>query len=76
MNLLHLAYIREIIHYIECEKEYDSVKNNEHGLLDYLNSIQYQDIYKIAEGMINDDYLNEQLNSTIGAYLYNYKEVK
>lgn len=62
---LYQAYINEITSYIECEKEYDSVKNNENGVLDYLNSLQYADISEIADKMINDDYFNEQLNNTI-----------
>ena len=70
MNLLYLAYLREIKRYIEDEKTYTSVENNENGVLDYLNSLQYADISEIAEKMINDDYFNEQLNTTIAEYLY------
>lgn len=70
MDLLHLAYIREIIRYIKDEKSYTSVQNNENGVLDYLNSLQYADISEIADKMINDDYFNEQLNTTIAEYLY------
>ena len=70
MDLLHLAYIREIIRYIKDEKTYTSVQNNENGVLDYLNSLQYADISEIADKMVNDDYFNEQLNTTIAEYLY------
>ena len=70
MNLLYLAYVNEIMFYIQNEKEYDSVKNNENGVLDYLNSLQYADFCIIADKMINDDYLSEKLNETIKEYVY------
>ena len=74
MNILYLAYVKEITHYIKDELEYDHVKNNENGIYDYLKSIQYKDISEIAENMINDDWLNEQLNTVIAEYLYkNFK---
>ena len=73
-SLLFDAYYNEIKFYISNEKEYDSVKKNENGVLDYLNSLNDNDIAIIATKLINDDYLNEQLNTTIGEYLYeNFK---
>ena len=73
-TILYQAYVNEIKFYIECEKEYDSVKNNENGVLDYLNSLDNEDLGSIADNMLNDDYLNEQLNNTIGEYLYKYNK--
>lgn len=72
--MLKQAYINEIKFYIENEKEYDEVKNNKNGVLDYLNSLTDEDITKMADEMVNDDYFNEQLNETIANYLYHYKK--
>lgn len=73
-TILYQAYINEIKFYIDCEKEYDSVKNNEYGVLDYLNSLTNEDLGNVADAMLSDDYLNEQLNNTIAEYLYkNFK---
>ena len=50
MDILRLAYIREIMRYIEDEKSYTSVQNNENGVLDYLNSLQYADFCEASRG--------------------------
>lgn len=69
-TILYQAYINEIKFYIECQKEYDSVKNNENGVLDYLNSLTNEDLGCIADNMLYNEYLSEQINATIGEYLY------
>lgn len=69
-TILYQAYINEIKFYIECEKEYDSVKNNENGVLDYLNSLTNEDLGCIADAMLSDDYLWDQMNISIEEYLY------
>lgn len=74
INLLKSAYINEIEVFIENEKEYDSVKANENGVLDYLNSLNDDDFDKIADEMINDDWFNEKLNETLNEYIYHYKD--
>lgn len=68
-------YIKEIIKsYIEIEKCYDSVQNNENGILDYLNSLNDNDLEEIAKDIYCDTELMETLESTINYYLFHYKE--
>lgn len=71
----NLCIEKEVRRYIADEMEYDSVKNNRKGVLDYLNSLTDEDISKVADEIINDEWFTEQLNSVIGTYLYrNFKE--
>ena len=60
--------------YIENELEYDSVKNNENGVLDYLNSLTDEDIDKIEDNVENDEELQNLINEIIDWHLYHYKE--
>ena len=59
--------------YIENELEYDSVKNNENGVLDYLNSLTDEDIEEIELTILNDDELQDKINEITDYYLYHYK---
>ena len=59
--------------YIENELEYDSVKNNENGVLDYLNSLTDEDINKIEDNVRNDIELQDLINVIIDWHLYHYK---
>lgn len=59
--------------YIENELEYDSVKNNENGVLDYLNSLTDEDINKIEDNVRNDIELQDLINGIIDWHLYHYK---
>lgn len=68
-------YIKELINiHIENKKCYDSVKNNENGILDYLNSLNDNDLEEIAKDIYCDTELMETLESTIDYYLFHYKE--
>ena len=60
--------------YIENELEYDSVKNNENGVLDYLNSLTDEDIEEIELTILNDDELQDKINEITDYYLYHYKQ--
>ena len=60
--------------YIENELEYDSVKNNENGVLDYLNSLTDEDINKIEDNVENDIELQNLINTIIDWHLYHYKK--
>lgn len=60
--------------YIENELEYDSVKNNENGVLDYLNSLTDEDINKIEDNVRNDIELQDLINVIIDWHLYHYKK--
>ena len=64
----------EIKRFIDDEKEYDSVKNNQNGVLDYLNSLTDDDISKIADEILNDEWFTNEMNSVINDYLYHYKK--
>ena len=70
----NLCMEREIRRYIEDEMEYDSVKDNKNGVLDYLNSLTDEDIDRIADDIINDEWFTQQLNETINYYLYHFKK--
>lgn len=70
----NLCMEKEVRRYIEDEMEYDSVKDNRNGVLDYLNSLTDEDISKIADEIINDEWFTEQLNDIINRYLYHYKD--
>lgn len=59
--------------YIENELEYDSVKNNKNGVLDYLNSLTDEDINKIEDNVRNDIELQDLINTIIDWHLYHYK---
>lgn len=59
--------------YIENELEYDSVKNNKNGVLDYLNSLTDEDINKIEDNVENDIELQNLINTIIDWHLYHYK---
>ena len=61
----NLCIEKEVRRYIDDEMEYDSVKNNQNGVLDYLNSLTDEDISKIADEIINDEWFTEQLNCYI-----------
>lgn len=71
MNNLYME--KEVRRYIDNEKEYDSVKDNRNGVLDYLNSLTDEDISKIADNILNDEWFTQQLNDIINTYLYHYK---
>lgn len=60
--------------YIRDELEYDVVKENKNGVLDYLNSLTEEDIDNIEERVRNDDELYEKINELIDWHLYHYKE--
>lgn len=70
----NLCMEKEVRRYIEDEMEYDSVKNNKDGVLDYLKSLTDEDMDKIADDIINDEWFTQQLNETINYYLYHYKK--
>lgn len=70
----NLCMEKEVRRYIADEMEYDSVKDNRNGVLDYLNSLTDEDISKIADEIINDEWFTEQLNEVINSYLYHYKK--
>lgn len=56
--------------YIDDEKEYDSVKANKDGVLDYLNDLTDVQIMKMADNIVNDDWFGQQIIDTIGHELY------
>lgn len=60
--------------YIEDEKEYDSVKENKNGVLDYLESLTDEDISQIEQNIVNDDELYEKINELTDYHLYHYKQ--
>lgn len=60
--------------YIRDELEYDVVKENKNGVLDYLNSLTEEDIDNIEERVRNDDELYEKINELIDWHLYHYKK--
>ena len=64
--MLKQAYINEINFQIETEIN----ENENNGKVDYLCNLTDKDIEKIADKMIDDDYLNEIINNTIIDYLY------
>lgn len=66
--------LEDIKLYIENEKEYDSVKDNKNGILDYLNSLNDNDLREIADKVTSDNELNDIINSTIDFYLYHHRE--
>lgn len=69
----NLCIEKEVRRFIDDERNYDSVQNNENGILDYLNSLSDDDISKIANEIINDEWFTEQINTVINDYLYHYK---
>ena len=72
MNLESL--MQDIRYFIDDEKEYDSVKANENGVLDYLNSLDETDIRDIANEILNDDYFIQQLMNEINDYVYHHRK--
>lgn len=64
----------DLYNYIENEKEYDSVKENKDGVLDYLNSLTDEDISQIEQNIIRDDELHEKINELTDYHLYHHKE--
>ena len=64
----------DVATYIENEKCYDSVKNNNNGVLDYLNSLTEKDIKIIENQVAEDDELRQKIDELIGYYLYHYRE--
>ena len=71
--MLKQAYINEINFQIETEIN-ENEDNSE--LVDYLCNLSSEDIEKIADKMIDDDYLNEIINNTIIDYLYeDYEQI-
>lgn len=60
--------------YIENEMEYDSVKENKNGILDYLNSLTQEDIDRIEENVRDDIELHEKIIELIDWHLYHYKD--
>ena len=59
--------------YIEDEKEYDSVKENRDGVLDYLESLTDEDISQIEQNIVNDDELQHLIDTITDWHLYHYK---
>lgn len=70
----NLCMEKEVRRYIDDEMCYDSVKNNKNGILNYLKSLTDEDISKIADKIINDEWFTEQINTVISDYLYHYKD--
>lgn len=60
--------------FIRDELEYDVVKENKDGVLDYLNSLSEEDIDNIEERVKNDDELYDKINELINYHLYHYRK--
>ena len=60
--------------FIRDELEYDVVKENKDGVLDYLNSLTEKDIDNIEERVKNDDELYDKINELINYHLYHYRK--
>lgn len=73
-NKLKIAMIEEINNFIDNELCYDSVKNNQDGVLDYLNSLTKEDKNNIAENIISDDYFWDIMNEILNANIYHYRK--
>lgn len=73
-NKLKIAMIEEINNFIDSELCYDSVKNNQDGVLDYLNSLTKEDKNNIAENIIRDDYFWDIMNEILNANIYHYRK--
>lgn len=64
----------DVASYIENEKCYDSVKNNDNGILDYLNSLTEKDIEIIENQISGDEELRQKIDELTDYYLYHYKD--
>lgn len=71
---LKIAMIEEINTFIDNELCYDSVKNNQDGVLDYLNSLTEEDKNNIAENIIRDDYFWDIMNEILDTNIYHYRK--
>lgn len=72
-SILFKALRNELDTFINDEFVYDSVKANENGAKDYLESLTEDDKNAITERLINNDCLWEFINEEICYTLYHYK---
>ena len=64
----------DVATYIEIEKCSYSVKDNKNVILDYLNSLDENDIKIIENQVMEDKELRQMIDELIDYYLYHYKD--
>ena len=74
INMLEDSIREEIDNFIDSELCYDSVQNNQDGVLDYLNSLTEEDKRNIAKEIIRDDYFWDIMNEILNANIYHYRK--